>query len=171
MIAPVAEQPQYNILTRQKVEGEFQRLYSRAGTGLTVFSPIKMGVLSGKYNANADGSPPPGSRFADSQDKFAKFMREKIGSDSDSEWKTQLETVKRLAPVAEKVGCTQAQLAVAWCLKNPNVSSVITGASKPEQVEENVAALGVVPKLTEEIMAEIDAIVGNKVSPDPARQD
>ena len=171
MIAPVAEQPQYNMLTRQKVEGEFQRLYSRTGTGLTTYSPIKMGVLSGKYNSMTDGVPPPGSRFADSKDKFANFMREKIGSDNDEEWKTQLETVKNLAPIADKVGCTQAQLAVAWCLKNPNVTSVITGASRPEQVEENVAALKLLPKLTDEIMAEIDAIAGNKVKLDPTRQD
>ncbi|CAG9996096.1 unnamed protein product [Clonostachys byssicola] len=171
MIPPIVEQPFYNMLVRNKVEGEFQRLYARHGLGLTTFSPIKMGILSGKYNDAVDGKLPPDSRFGSSQDKFAKFMREKIGSSGDDEWKKEIETVRRLKPVADKLGISQSQLAVAWCLKNENVSSVITGASKPEQIEETVGALKILDKLTPEVMAEIDEITGAKVTLDPARQD
>ncbi|CAI6013891.1 unnamed protein product [Clonostachys chloroleuca] len=171
MIPPIVEQPFYNMLVRNKVEGEFQRLYARHGLGLTTFSPIKMGILSGKYNDAVDGKLPPDSRFGSSQDKFAKFMREKIGSSGDEEWKKEIETVRRLKPVADKLGISQSQLAVAWCLKNENVSSVITGASKPEQIEETVGALKILDKLTPEVMAEIDEITGAKVTLDPARQD
>ncbi|UQC79803.1 voltage-dependent potassium channel beta subunit [Colletotrichum lupini] len=168
MIAPVVEQPQYNILERRKVEYEFQRLYQRFGLGLTVFSPIKMGLLSGKYNDNPD-APPAGSRFAEGKgDKFVNWAnKEWYGND---EWKALIQNVVKLKGIAEKLGATQSQLALAWCLKNPNVTSVITGASRPEQIVENVGALKVLEKLTPEIMAEVDAIVG-EVKLDPARQD
>ncbi|KAI8681248.1 hypothetical protein NCS55_00375300 [Fusarium keratoplasticum] len=167
MIAPIVEQPQYNILVRDKVEGQFQRLYERVGLGLTTFSPIKMGLLSGKYNDVVDGQPPKDSRFGASKDGFADFMRGRMGSD---DWKEEIEKVKQLKPIADKLGVSQSQLAVAWCLKNPNVSSVITGASRPEQLEENVGALKILDKLTPEILDEIDAVAKNKVTLDPARQ-
>ena len=159
------------MLVRDKVEGQFQRIYDRFGTGLTTYSPIKMGILSGKYNDVVDGNPPSDSRFGASKDKFANMMRERIGSSSDDAWKSEIETVKKLKPVADKLGVTQSQLALAWCLKNPNVSSVITGASRPEQIEENVKVLKVLEKMTPEVMAEIDDITGKKVTLDPARQD
>ncbi len=159
------------MLERNKVEGQFQRLYERTGLGLTTFSPIRMGILSGKYNDVVDGTPPADSRFGASKDKFADFMRSRIGDTTNDGWKRELEVVKKLKPVADKLGVTQSQLAVAWCLKNPHVSSVITGASRPEQIEENVGALKVLDKLTPEIMAEIDEITGQKVTLDPARQD
>lgn len=168
MIGPIVEQPQYNLLTRNKVEGEFQRLYERCGLGLTTYSPIKMGLLSGKYNAVVDGNPPADSRFAASKDKFANFMRERIGTDS---WKNEIELVRQLKPIADKLGVSQSQLAIAWCLKNQHVSSVITGASRPEQLENSVEALKVVDKLTPEILDEIDAVTKNRVHLDPARQD
>ena len=167
MIPPIVEQPQYNILVRDKVEGQFQRLYDRCGLGLTTFSPIKMGLLSGKYNDVVDGKPPPNSRFSTSKDSFADFMRSRMGSDS---WKEEIEKVRRLKPIADKLDVTMSQLAVAWCLKNPHVSSVITGASAPEQLKENVGALKVLDKLTPEVMAEIDDVTGCKVTLDPARQ-
>lgn len=168
MIGPIVEQPQYNILVRDKVEGQFQRLYERHGLGLTTFSPIKMGILSGKYNAVATGAAAPAdSRFGASKDGFAEYMRGRMGGE---DWRTEMATVARLAPIAERLGATQAQLAVAWCLRNGNVSSVITGASRPEQIEENVGALAVLDKLTPEVMAEIDEVTGNKVELDPARQ-
>jgi aryl-alcohol dehydrogenase-like predicted oxidoreductase len=167
MIGPIVEQPLYNILDRKKVEGEFQRLYSRMGLGLTVFSPIKMGLLSGKYNDAVD-APPSDSRFGASQDKFADFMRSQYGNE---DWRSNIAKVKKLKTVADKLGVTQSQLALAWCLKNPNVSSVITGASRPQQIVENVKALTILDKLTPEILAEIDEITGNKVTLDPARQD
>ncbi|KAI0129114.1 NADP-dependent oxidoreductase domain-containing protein [Xylariales sp. AK1849] len=166
MIPPIVEQPLYNILDRKKVEGEFQRLYARCGLGLTVFSPIKMGLLSGKYNDAVD-APPSDSRLSVSQDGFADFMRKQYGSEP---WKENIAKVKNLKRVSDKLGVTQSQLALAWCLKNPHVTSVITGASRPEQIVENVKALTILDKLTPEILAEIDEITGNKVEPDPARQ-
>ncbi|GIJ83324.1 hypothetical protein Asppvi_002143 [Aspergillus pseudoviridinutans] len=146
LIAPIVEQPLYNMLDRRKVEGEFQRLYSRCGIGLTTFSPLKMGLLSGKYN-DATTQPPPGSRFAESNDRFAN------------------------SELADKLGVKLSQLALAWCLKNENVSSVITGASRPEQIVDNVESLKLLPKLTPELMAQIDENLGNKPAQDPARQD
>lgn len=166
LIGPIVEQPLYNIIDRQKVEGEYQRLYSRCGIGLTTFSPLKMGLLTGKYN-DADKGPPPGSRFAESQDRFAEFMRGQYGGE---EWMGNVNKVKNLKPIADSLSVTQSQLALAWCLKNPNVSSVITGASRPEQIVENVKCLAVVDRLTPEIMQKIDDIVG-KPKRDPDRQD
>jgi aryl-alcohol dehydrogenase-like predicted oxidoreductase len=136
---------------------------------LTTYSPIKFGILSGKYNAAVDGSLPPDSRFGSSQDRFAKNVRANL--DNDPVWKYNVETTLKLKPIADRLGVTQSQLAVAWCLKNPNVSTVITGASRPEQIEENVAALKLLDKLTPEVLAEIDEITQNKVTLDPARQD
>lgn len=167
LVGPIVEQPQYNMLERQRVEGDYQRLYGRFGTGLTVYSPIKMGLLSGKYNDSPD-APPPGSRFAESHDKFSNMVRESwYGNDA---WKSTIAKVIQIKPIAERLGVTQSQLALAWCLKNEHVSAVITGASKPEQIVENVQALKIMDKLTPEVMAEIDAIVG-KIKLDPARQD
>ncbi|KAH7376700.1 NADP-dependent oxidoreductase domain-containing protein [Plectosphaerella cucumerina] len=166
LVGPVVEQPFYNLLSRKKVEGEFQRLYARFGLGLTTFSPLKFGLLSGKYNDSPD-APPPGSRFAKGDDKFVNYMRDNYGNKA---WQDDIEKSRKIAAVAQKVGIPQSELALAWCLKNPNVSSVITGASRPEQVIENVKALKSVGKLTPEVMAEIDEIVG-AVDLDPARQD
>ncbi|KAJ5493514.1 voltage-gated potassium channel subunit beta [Penicillium diatomitis] len=167
LIPPVVEQPQYNLLARERVEGEYQRLYSRFGLGLTVFSPIKMGLLSGKYNDSPD-QPPAGSRFAVSNDKFSNMVRESMyGND---EWKQSIAKVIKLKPIAEQLGVTQSQLALAWCLKNEHVSSVITGASNPQQIVENVQALKALDKMTPEVMESIDDVVG-KIDLAPARQD
>ncbi|KIW99506.1 uncharacterized protein Z518_11245 [Rhinocladiella mackenziei CBS 650.93] len=167
MIAPIAEQPLYNILDRRKVECEFQRLYDRCGIGLTTFSPMKMGLLSGKYN-NAVERPPLGSRFSESNDKFANMVRDGYGND---DWKVTMSKIARLKPIADKLGVKQSQLALAWCLTFKHVSSVIMGASSPQQILENVESLKVIPKLTSEIMAEVDSVIGNKPLLDPARQD
>lgn len=166
LVGPIVEQPLYNIIDRQKVEGEYQRLYTRCGIGLTTFSPLKMGLLTGKYN-DADKGPPEGSRFAESKDRFAEFMRGQYGGE---EWVGNVNKVKSLKPIADSLSITQSQLALAWCLKNPNVSSVITGASRPEQILENVKCLEVIDKLTPEIMEKIDELVG-KPKRDPDRQD
>ncbi|KAK3313274.1 NADP-dependent oxidoreductase domain-containing protein [Apodospora peruviana] len=166
LIGPVVEQPFYNLLSRKKVEAEFQRLYSRLGLGLTTFSPLKFGLLSGKYNDSPE-APPLGSRFAKGDDKFVSYMRDNYGNKA---WRDDVDKCRKLKVVADKVGIPQSELALAWCLKNPNVSSVITGASRPEQIVENVKALKSLDKLTPEIMAEIDGIVGG-VELDPARQD
>lgn len=166
LIRPVVEQPCYNLLTRKKVEGEFQRLYSRFGLGLTTFSPLKFGLLSGKYNDSPD-APPPGSRFAKGDDKFVNYMRSNYGNQA---WQQDIEKARRLQDVADKVGLPLSELALAWCLKNPNVSSVITGASRPEQIVQNVKAVKSMGLLTEDVMKEIDLIVGG-VERDPDRQD
>ncbi|KAI4125026.1 MAG: hypothetical protein LQ347_005512 [Umbilicaria vellea] len=155
MIGPLMEQPQYNMLARERVEKDYVLLYEHYGTGLTIFSPLKIGILTGKYN---DGIPED-SRLATSKDNFTKMMNQRFG---DENWKKEIEQVKKLKPIADKVGCDQAALAMAWVLKNPHVSSAITGASKVEQVHKSVRSLDVMPKLTDEIMKEIDEVLGNK---------
>ena len=152
------EQPQYNMLARDRVEKDYMSLYEHYGLGLTIFSPLKIGILTGKYN---DGIPKD-SRLATSDDNFVKSMNEKFG---DEDWRKQLEIVKNLKPIADKVGCDQAALAMCWVLKNKNVSSAITGASKVEQVYKSVKALEYLPKMTDEIMDEIEKILGNKPAP------
>jgi aryl-alcohol dehydrogenase-like predicted oxidoreductase len=155
LIGPVMEQPQYNMLARQKVEAEFERLYEEVGLGLTIFSPLKIGILTGKYN---DGIPKD-SRLGSSNDNFVKGMNERVGDDS---WKKDIEVVAKLKPIADKLQVSQATLAMGWVLKNKNVSSAITGASRPEQIYETVKSLDVVPKLTPEVLEEIEAILQNK---------
>lgn len=155
LIGPVMEQPHYNLLFREKVEKEYVRLYRDHGLGLTTFSPLKTGILTGKYN---DGIPED-SRVAQGNDGFSKNQRESYGNET---WKKEIEQTRRLKPVADKLGTDQASLALAWVIKNPNVSSAITGASKTEQIAKSVKALDVLPKLTEEVMKEIDEILGNK---------
>ncbi|KAK0646856.1 voltage-dependent potassium channel beta subunit [Cercophora newfieldiana] len=167
LVAPVVEQPQYNMMTRRKVEGEFQRLYGRFGIGLTTFSPLKLGVLSGKYEIGAE--PPAGSRFAKGVDKFVDWWVES-GNYGGDEWTRSVEKAEKLKPIAEELGVKLSQLALAWCLKNEHVSSVIMGASSPEQVIENCGAVKVLEKLTPGVMSRIDDIVGT-VKLDPARQD
>lgn len=155
LIGPVMEQPQYNMLARAKVETEFAHLYEETGLGLTIFSPLKIGILTGKYNEGI----PKDSRLGSSSDPFVIGMNKRFGDDS---WKKDIEIVAKLKPVAEKLGITQASLAMAWVLKNKNVSSAITGASRPEQIYDSVKSLDAIEKLTPEIMAEIDEILGNK---------
>lgn len=139
---PQMEQPEYNLFTRRKVEQEFARLYPGIGLGLTTFSPLASGFLSGKYA----GGIPSDSRLALPGYEWlhAGITRERA------------EAVQRLAAIATDLRATTAQLALAWLLKNPNVSSVITGASRPSQVRENMQAIDVVPKLTPDVMTAID---------------
>jgi voltage-dependent potassium channel beta subunit len=147
---PVMEQPQYNLFHRERVEREYARLYDDPGIGLTTWSPLASGLLSGKYN---DGIP-PGSRATI---KGYEWLAERIVDP------VKLARVRSLAPIAADLDCTLAQLALAWCLKNPHVTTVITGASRASQVVENMLCLEVVPKLDGEIMARIDGIVGAPV--------
>ena len=138
------DQPQYNLFARTKVEKEFARLYGDIGLGLTTWSPLSSGLLSGKYK---DGIP------ADSRAalKGYEWIAERVID------KAKVDAVEKLRPIAGDLGCTISQLALAWCLKNPNVSTVITGASRVSQVQENMKALDVVPKLTAEVMKAIEA--------------
>jgi len=155
LIGPVMEQPEYNLLKRTKVEGEYALLYEHYGLGLTTFSPLNMGILTGKYN---DGVPED-SRIGTSDDPWIKHVKQHLG---DSEYQDKLAKVRNLKSIADKLGCNQAQLALAWVIRNKNVSSAITGASKPEQIYDSVKALDVIPKLTEEVLDEIDEIMQNK---------
>lgn len=144
---PVTEQPQYNLFHRKRVEQEYASLYSEIGLGLTTWSPLASGLLTGKYRTGI----PKGSRAT--LENYA-FLRERLVDPEGNRLVGNLETV------ASDLGCTLAQLAIAWCLKNPHVSSVILGASRPQQLSENLKALAVVPNLTAEVTRRIDAIVG-----------
>lgn len=144
---PIVEQPEYNLFHRKKVEREYARLYAEIGLGTTIWSPLASGLLTGKY---AKGVP------ADSRGSL-KSMAWMCDSLLDP---AKNAIVAKLGEVAQELGCTTAQLAIAWCLKNPNVSTVITGASRVEQVTENMKALAVVAQLTPEVMGQIQAIFG-----------
>ena len=146
---PVMEQPQYNMFNRQKIEHEYARLYRDIGLGTTIFSPLAAGLLTGKYN---DGIP-AGSRATLKEYEWLKPALTDPG---------RIDKARKLAPIAAELGISMAQMALAWCLKNPQVSSVITGASRVEQVHENMQALEAVDKLTPEVMARIEAVLGNK---------
>ncbi len=143
---PIVEQPQYHLFHRDRVENEYASLYKDFGLGLTTWSPLASGLLSGKY---LDGVP------ADSRGSLEgyEWLREGLGDVERND------RVRQLIKVAESIGCTVAQLAIAWCASNPNVSTVITGASKPQQVVENLAAIDVIAALTPDVLAEIDRIV------------
>ena len=149
MTPPQMEQPQYNMLHRERVEKEYLPLYREIGLGTTIWSPLASGLLSGKYN---DGIP-PGTRGA--LEGYG-WLREHVLTPAN------ITKVRALEPFAKEVGCTMAQLALAWALKNGNVSTVITGATRPEQVEENMKSLEFVPSLTDEIMGRIEGVLQNK---------
>ncbi|RYP30886.1 hypothetical protein DL767_006018 [Monosporascus sp. MG133] len=155
LVGPVVEQPAYNMLDRRRVEREYAHLYREVGLGLTVYSPLKQGILSGKYR---DGIP-AGSRFAQEQVEFIAGYWKRTDKDT---WDAVIQQVNQLQPIADELGVKLSQLALAWVLKNPNVSSAITGASSPEQVYENVRAVAIVDKLTPGILQKIDQILGNK---------
>ncbi|KAK5467047.1 hypothetical protein LTS15_000017 [Exophiala xenobiotica] len=162
LIPPSCDQPQYNAFCRERVEAELRPVLRNYGYGLTIWSPLDNGVLTGKYN---DGIP-AGSRLtgegAAASDKqnminFGKAL-------STPEGQAKIEKVRQLTSIAKKLGCTTAQLALAWCLSNDNVSTVITGASRPEQVTENMKALDVYNKLLEDpsIGKQMEEILANK---------
>ena len=144
---PVMEQPQYHLLDRVKVEIEYARLYDDIGLGLTTWSPLASGLLTGKY---LDGIP------EDSRGALPgyEWLRGMLTNEKASA------KVRALGEIADDLGCTLAQLAIAWCAVNPNVSTVITGASRPEQVHDNMGALDVIERLDAEVLARIDAATG-----------
>jgi voltage-dependent potassium channel beta subunit len=143
---PQMEQPQYNLLHRDKVEKEFARLYDGIGLGLTTWSPLASGLLSGKY---AKGIP-SGSRLAL---PGYEWLKERI-------YKSEaLAAVEKLQPLARSIGATLPQFAIAWCARNPRVSTVMTGASRVEQVVENMKALDFVPAFTGDLLSQVDAIL------------
>jgi len=150
---PTMEQPQYNMFHREKVEGDFKPLYDEIGLGTTIWSPLASGLLTGKYNNGI----PEDSRL--SMEKYDWLRERLIESDSGQR---KLEKVKKLAPIADELDMAMPQLALAWCLKNPNVSTVITGASKPEQVEQNMKTIDMVDRMTPDVMRRIEDILDNK---------
>ena len=151
------EQPEYNMLKRERVEVEYAPLYRKHGLGLTVFSPLRRGILTGKYNS---GVIPPDSRAG----KEGSWFRDEIVNGAD-----MLARVALLAPIAERLGCTQGQLAIAWTIRNEYVSNAIVGATNVEQMKENLAAVNIVPKLSREVLDEIDDVLGNKPTEGPWR--
>ncbi|WP_363325391.1 aldo/keto reductase [Phaeodactylibacter sp.] len=149
LIGPTMEQPQYNMFHREKVEVEFSQIYKTVGLGTTIWSPLASGVLTGKY-----------------LDKFPEGTR--LGMEG-LEWlkdlsltEERLEKVRNLSKIANDLGTSMPKLAIAWCLTNPNVSTVILGGSKVNHLEENIDALELVPQLNEEILNSIEEVLGNK---------
>lgn len=149
LVPPLMEQPQYNMFHRERFEKEYARLYSDPGLGTTIWSPLASGLLTGKYN---DGFP-QGTRLGI---QGLEWLKEKTLTED------RLDKVRRLSGLAKELDTTMPRLAIAWCLKNPNVSTVILGASVPEQIEHNLGALEVQQKLTPEVMGEIEGILANK---------
>lgn len=154
LIGPTMEQPQYNMFHREKVEVEFSQIYKTVGLGTTIWSPLASGVLTGKY-----------------LDKFPEGTR--LGMEG-LEWlkdlsltEERLEKVRKLSKIAGDLGTTMPKLAIAWCLANPNVSTVILGGSKVHHLEENIDALDLVPKLTEEVLSSIEDVLDNKPAHPP----
>jgi voltage-dependent potassium channel beta subunit len=152
LVEPQMEQPQYNMFYRDRVEREYARLYDEIGMGATIWSPLASGLLTGKY----DGGCPPSTRASLGG---MEWLRDQLVGEAAEENRRK---VRKLKSIANEIGCTRAQLALAWCLRNPSVSTVITGASRSEQVVENMAALEVVAKLTPRVDEQIEEILDNK---------
>ncbi len=149
LIGPVVEQPQYNLFERNKMENEFLMIFKTVGMGATIWSPLATGLLTGKYK---DGVP-EGSRFAIPGFDWLKdrWLKEKF-----------TDKVKRLDELAQSLEVTLAQLSIAWCIRNPNVTTAILGATRKEQLIENLGSLDVLEKLNEPLMQQIEEIVDSK---------
>ena len=175
LIAPIAEQPQYNAFHRERFEVEYAPLYDQYQYGTTIWSPLASGLLTGKYN---DGIPED-SRFATNK----SFFEGSVKALQTDEGKAKIEKVRGLTKIAEELGGTVAQLSLAWyvhftlievaariltfsrCVMNPNVSTVILGATKVAQIEDNCKAMKLLPKITPEIMQKIEDVLANKPTP------
>ncbi|MBP5995320.1 MAG: aldo/keto reductase [Crocinitomicaceae bacterium] len=154
LIGPIVEQPEYNMFTRQKVEVEFSQVYKTVGLGTTIWSPLASGILSGKYNKDFPSDTRLGMEGMD-------WLKEKNLTAE------RIDVVKKLSALATDLDMTLPVLGLAWCLKNPNVSTVILGASKEYQLIENLKSIDAKEKLTAEVMEEIELILSNKpVHPD-----
>ena len=149
LVPPSVEQPQYNMFHRERFEKEYHKLYSNIGLGTTTWSPLASGALTGKYNLTI----PEDSRLAI---KGLEWLRDQAVTQE------RLEKITLLQRLASDLSCSLPQLAIAWCLKNENVSTVILGASKVSQLEENLKAMDVLPKLNDEVMQRIEDVLANK---------
>ena len=152
LIPPTMEQPQYNMFHRDRFEVEYGRLYTTIGLGTTIWSPLASGLLTGKYN---NGIPDESRLTLPGYE----WLRDMFNSE---EGQSRIAKVRELSKIADGLGTSMARLALAWCLKNPNVSTVITGASRVEQVHDNMKALDIVPQLTDDVMTSIESVLGNK---------
>ena len=153
---PSMEQPEYNMFNRMKMEKEYLGLFDSEGMGTTIWSPLASGVLTGKYNNGI----PDGSRMSLPD---YKFLRDKLESEEGSD---RLNKVKRLGKVADRLGVSLAQLSLAWCLKNKNVSTVILGATNTKQLDENLKSIEYKDLLTDSVMGRIESILKNMPAPD-----
>ncbi|XP_056158093.1 voltage-gated potassium channel subunit beta-2 isoform X3 [Lampris incognitus] len=151
-IPPICEQAEYHMFQREKVEVQLPELFHKIGVGAMTWSPLACGIISGKY----DSGVPPYSRASL---KGYQWLKDKILSE---EGRRQQAKLKELQAIAERLGCTLPQLAIAWCLRNEGVSSVLLGASNTDQLMENIGAIQVLPKLSSSITHEVDSILGNK---------
>jgi aryl-alcohol dehydrogenase-like predicted oxidoreductase len=149
LIGPSVEQPEYNLFHRQKIENDYLKIFGDIGLGTTIWSPLASGLLTGKYN---EGIP------EDSRMGIPGFewLKERVLVND------KIEKVKKLKTISDKLGTNLATLSIAWCIANPNVTTAILGATKREQLEQNFSALELYPKLNEEILGEIDLIMGTK---------
>lgn len=150
LIAPIMEQPQYNLLEREKMEKDYLPLFQNFGLGTTIWSPLASGLLTGKYLSQL----PADTRLSL---ESMNWLKERTLADS-----AKLEKIKQLYNLANEIGLPLSDMALAWCLKNPNVSTVILGASKVEQLTQNLNCLNALPKLTPDILLAIEKIVQNK---------
>jgi len=150
LIGPTMEQPEYNMFNRKKVELDYLPIYRRFGLGTTIWSPLASGLLTGKYIDQV----PKGSRL--DQEGF-DWLRERTLGDED-----KMSKVVKLYALAQERELSLTQLSIAWCLKNPNVSTVILGASNLNQLKENIRSLEIIPRLTDELMETIDDVLDNK---------
>jgi voltage-dependent potassium channel beta subunit len=155
LIPPTMEQPQYNMFERYRFEIEYGRLYDTIGIGTTIWSPLASGMLTGKYN---DGAPDDSRINLPGYEWLKKIFETDEGI-------ARIEKVKELCMLADEMGTTMARLALAWCLKNPNVSTVIMGASKVSQLEDNLKAADIVDQLSDDLMEKIEKILDNKPEP------
>uniref|UniRef100_A0A4W3HKM1 Voltage-gated potassium channel subunit beta-1 n=1 Tax=Callorhinchus milii TaxID=7868 RepID=A0A4W3HKM1_CALMI len=152
LIPPICEQAEYHLFQREKVEVQLPELFHKIGVGAMTWSPLACGIISGKYNA---GVPP----YSRASLKGYQWLKDKILSE---EGRRQQAKLKELQSIAERLSCTLPQLAIAWCLRNEGVSSVLVGASNTEQLQENIGAIQVLPKLSSSVVHEVDGILGNK---------
>jgi voltage-dependent potassium channel beta subunit len=146
---PTMEQPQYNMFWREKIERDFTHIYKSVGLGTTIWSPLASGTLTERY---VSGIP--------EKHRFSKGTLKHVEVQAHNP--ARMDKIRELNDFAKNLGTTLPKMAIAWCVKNPNVSSVILGASKPEQLRENIAALDILPLLTPSVLTDLEAILGNK---------
>ncbi len=150
LIGPTMEQPQYNMFERTKVEKEYQLLFRDFGLGTTTWSPLASGLLTGKYN---QGMPTDNRLHIEGMD----WLKERTLGDT-----SRIEKTRKLGELARELGVSLPRLAIAWCIKNPAVSTAILGASKPEQLKETITACEVLPLLTTEVLEKVEGILQNQ---------